>query len=49
MTMVCAASPARLARDRDPTLSTLRFASTSSTIRIVVKQNVEVNPQVTVV
>ncbi|KAI8475651.1 MAG: P-loop containing nucleoside triphosphate hydrolase protein [Monoraphidium minutum] len=48
MTMVCAASPARCARDRDPTLSTLRFAATSAAIKISARQNVEVNPAVRV-
>jgi hypothetical protein len=46
MTMICAVSPARSARDKDPTLSTLRFARMSSKIQIRATRNVVVNPMV---
>ncbi|GBF88418.1 hypothetical protein Rsub_01130 [Raphidocelis subcapitata] len=46
MTMICAASPARLARDRDPTLSTLRFARTGTRITIRARRNVVINAEV---
>lgn len=44
--MICAASPARLARDRDPTLNTLRFARTGTRITITATRNVVVDPKV---